>query len=579
VTWRSAQLVVGEAEREKGDGRGGEASHPEDADGEHQEQEQVEQRPGCQPVAIDPVGTEHGQHPPARRQREADIEAVGIRGPAGCRERTGAFRAADRLELRAGGAKLHTGGPGCGIAGDQLPLTIDSHHFEPMVGGGVEPGNHPTLPPNRVFVGDAPAVLVEPESAADLEAVGLPQAAAGGLHDPAKRLSRVPAEHGQASPLLGKGREIHVHRRGVGKLCGPQVGPRLEGDEFLRYGRHGVGCIGDLSGVFRAKGVDANPPCAGADLSAKPPRSIDRHRNRCVNEGHLPAGRHARAKCLLPASSRDGQFHFGPQPERQSVFEHTVDLGRELVVLLLGRPRPPQPEQARCISIREPHLLPIAAERENADARRDRDSFRLHPPHESSADRMRARGHADRGHSVVGDDRHRLAVELHRVWPGVGIARERQPGFSEGLGGEFPFAVAICHVEPEGRRPERKPGGGIVVGGWASRIGDVAEHPGPPGLECGRNSIVSRETLRVASEGGDQRDAEAQNPRHRHTVGTQCETEIRPTLSLRDERRSMRPATQRDLRQNAAARPTATSPASVAGSGTAAMLAVGAAEK
>ena len=142
-----------------------------------------------------------------------------------------------------------------------------------------------------------------------------------------------------------------------------------------------------------------------------------------------------------------------------------------------------QPEHALQVAVGELHLLAVPHERENADARRDRDSLRRTLPGEPAADAVAARGQPHRGQAVAGDDRHLLFVEFDLLRPGVGVTGQRKPGWGEGPDDQFEAPALVVNCEAQGCRPERESRLGIVVGRRAADVGDAVQHPLLPALE------------------------------------------------------------------------------------------------
>ena len=295
--------MVGQAKGQEGDRGRHQPPHPKHPHREDQQQKDVEQGPGREPIPIDPVGPEEREHPPAGRQGKRDVQAIGVGLPAGGRERGRSLGPADCLNLRAGCPDFDAGRPVGRVAGDQLPLAVNPHHFQLMASGGIQTGDLAAAAGDSVFGGDAPAVVVEPELAGKLELIGLPQAATGVLDDPAEWCGGLPAKHRQAPPGLWKRRQVHVHRHSPLELRRAKLGPGPERHQLVgdRGGPPLAG--GQFPRVCGAEGIDPDPPRAGPDLGLEPALRIDGDRDRPFHIREQPARRQDAAEILLAAAT------------------------------------------------------------------------------------------------------------------------------------------------------------------------------------------------------------------------------------------------------------------------------------
>ena len=454
VTGR-AEFVIRKAEREEREQGRTEAPQAEDGEGEDEQEKEIEQRPGGEPVAFNVIRAEEREEPPAGREVERDAQRVGVGLPAGGGECARAAHAAGGFEIDAAGADFHAGRGALRVARDELALAAAAHGAKVLAGRGIEPPDLLHRAGDAVAKGERAPVFIQPPLARDAQPGGPLLAHAALALGEAKGRGGVPAIDRQLAPFVREGRLRDIDRGRAGDLDRAEIRLRAERDEHLGHSGARGFREAELLRVVEAEGAGVERPFARAHLRLHASGVVHRDGDGALDGGELPAFGQDDAEVFLAAFAGDGQLDLRAQPERDAVLEGGVEFDREKVFVgLLGRAVALQPEHALRVPRGRVHGFALEGQREDADGARHREALRDSAPAKRALDPVRARAQTDGRLAVVLGDSERVLARADLQRPGIRPAGERHPRFAENGDAEIEAPARLRDLQREARRPE-----------------------------------------------------------------------------------------------------------------------------
>ena len=422
-----------------------------------EQQEDIEERPRRQPVAMTVVRAKHRQHPPAGREIQLGIQRLRIVLPARGGDAGAAFQTAHGLQAQVPVADLHAFGTVGGALGDELSGSADLHRAELVTLRRIQsPGLLP-LPTEVVLIGHVLAVFIQPEAALDRDALRLPHAHATHLFLDLKRLPRRPLVHRILPPRLRVGRLRHIHRWDAADLHETESRLVLQAHQLLGHERLGILRIAHRLRRARAEGRNLDHPLPRPHLHLQPTCIIHRAGHRCLHRGKPPAfGQHMPER-YFATLSRHAQLHLRVQPLRRAVADESMHLHGNKIFVRRFRARALQPETALRIPHRRLHRLAVKLEIQHADLHRQMQRLRHRAPLEAAFHhRLAIRRELHTRHAIATHHRRRLIIQRHGLRPALSIARKGGPFMPASIDGESKAASRRLRLDLHRRIPQRQ---------------------------------------------------------------------------------------------------------------------------
>ena len=170
---RRSRFLVRETEGEQSENGCAHAPKAKDSERKNQKKKKIEQAPGSQPIATHPIRTEQGEQTPPRRNIKGNVQRIGVCLPARGGKFTRVLDASGGLKVEIAGANFDARSSVFGIARDEQSLAIREDRSEILSRSCIQPPDLLHLTRYVVAESDSASVFIQPERAADPQALGL----------------------------------------------------------------------------------------------------------------------------------------------------------------------------------------------------------------------------------------------------------------------------------------------------------------------------------------------------------------------------------------------------------------------